>query len=125
MITGIGIDLVEVGRIAETRRRWGDRFLQRVFTRGELSDCLGTAGSDRRLAARFAAKEAALKALGSGLALGARWLDIEVKSGEHRAPHLRFSGAAHKLMLATGAKRAFLSLSHTDGTAAAVVVLES
>ena len=82
MVCGIGVDLIEVERIGRARRRWGGRFLERVFTDAELSDCLRSATCDQRLAARFAAKEATLKALGTGLAKGARWREIEVRYGE-------------------------------------------
>ena len=125
MIEGVGIDIVEVGRIARARRRWGDRFLRRVFTDGELGTCLPSANCDQRLASRFAAKEAALKAFGTGLALGARWRDVEVVSGERGEPSLRFSGAVGERMEAVGGRRVLLSLTHSGGVAAAVVVVES
>ena len=125
MVCGIGVDLIEVERIGRARRRWGGRFLERVFTEAELSVCIGSAVCDRRLAARFAAKEATLKALGTGLAKGARWREIEVRNGERGAPVLRLSGTAADRARAVGANRTFLSLSHIASAAVAFVVLEN
>ena len=125
MIVGLGIDVVEVGRIAKARQRWGERFLRRVFTDGELGTCLPSAHCDQRLASRFAAKEAALKALGTGLALGARWLDVEVVKGERGEPSLRLWGAAKDRLGDVTGRRVSLSLTHSGDVAAAVVIIES
>ncbi|MBI1893192.1 MAG: holo-ACP synthase, partial [Candidatus Rokubacteria bacterium] len=78
-VTGIGVDLVRVERIREMMERWDRRFLSRVFTPEELSYCLKRRRPEQHLAARFAAKEAALKALGTGLAMGVRWREIEIR----------------------------------------------
>ena len=125
MIVGLGIDVVEVGRIAKARQHWGERFLRRVFTDGELGTCLASAHCDQRLASRFAAKEAALKALGTGLALGARWLDVEVVKGERGEPSLRLWGAAKDRLGDVAGRRVSLSLTHSGDVAAAVVIIES
>lgn len=124
MICGIGVDQVDVARIRNMRLRWGDRFLKRVFTDSELENCLASAHRDQRLAARFAAKEAFLKAIGTGFALGANWLDIEVRSDSLGAPALLISGSAAELMRSRNADKSHLSLTHTAQTAVAVVVLE-
>lgn len=124
MIVGVGIDIVEVARFRRARERWGERFLGRLFTTRELDYCLASANHDLRLAARFAAKEAALKALGTGLTAGCRWHDVEVVPDERGAPALALSSAAAQLASRLGASRRHLSLTHTAACAAAVVVLE-
>lgn len=124
MIRGIGVDLIEVERVRKAKLRWGDRFLKRIYTDAELDYCLHGALADQRLAARFAAKEAFLKALGTGLSLGARWREIEVGSDNQGAPALRLAGTAAALMSAKGDIKTHLSISHTRAKAVAFVVLE-
>jgi holo-[acyl-carrier protein] synthase len=124
MIAGVGIDIVEVERIRAARLRWSERFLRRVFTENELGYCLPSAQRDQRLAARFAAKEAFLKALGTGLSLGGRWNEIEVRSDRRGAPSLGLTGRPAALLRERGIGFAGLSISHTKKTAVAVVILE-
>jgi holo-[acyl-carrier protein] synthase len=112
-----GIDLVEIGRIAAAIERHGDRFLQRVFTAGEL---LQTEGKVESLAARFAAKEAAAKALGCGIG-DVGWLEIEVLRGENRQPELHLHGNARQIADKRGLAHWAVSLSHTETFAIAMV----
>ena len=126
MILGLGIDVVQVDRIrrlVEDGAATGvaDRFLRRCFTEGERRFCDARAERAAPYAARFAAKEAVVKALGAPA--GMRWTDVEVERGEG-APRLRLSGAAERAARALGVSRIHLSLTHDAGVAAAVVVLE-
>lgn len=122
MILGLGTDLVAVSRVDAVLARHRERFLERVFTPTELADCLGRARPGRHLAARLAAKEAAMKALGTGWGLGIRWQDVEVQSGGSTAPSLRLQGEAKRRAEARGIRQAFVSLSHDGDYAIAVVV---
>jgi holo-[acyl-carrier protein] synthase len=124
VIAGIGVDIVEVQRIAAAVQRHGDRFLTRVFTPGEIAYCQGEEPHrSRRLAARFAAKEAVLKALGTGLR-GGRWTEIEVVSDSLGKPTIRLSGALAAVAAHRGISRWHLSLSHSQAYAVAQVVAE-
>ncbi|MFQ5912522.1 MAG: holo-ACP synthase [Nitrospinota bacterium] len=123
-IVGIGSDLLEVQRMAEVGKKYGDRIYRRLFTRAEIAYCESKGSPQEHYAARFAAKEAALKALGAGWARGVRWMDVEVVRTEKGPPTLLFSGAAKELAEALGVRRAHLSISHTRGLAMASVVLE-
>ncbi len=125
MIVGTGIDIAEVPRIAQAIARHGDRFLQRVFTEGERSYCDSKANRMERYAARFAAKEAGMKALGTGWNHGVRWRDIEVSRQPGGRPTLAFHGKAAELAARLGAVRVALSLTHTPEQALAQVILES
>ncbi|MBX3385053.1 MAG: holo-ACP synthase [Phycisphaeraceae bacterium] len=125
-IVGHGVDLVETARIEQMLAEHGDRFLERCFTHHERT----TAEPDNRrrfehLAARFAAKEAAMKALGTGLADGISWTDVEVFRTPTGAPELRVTGRAHEIARARGIHRWHVSLSHTDNAAMASVIAES
>ncbi len=122
MILGLGTDLVAVPRLEAVLSRNRERFLGRVFTPAEQADCLSRAHPARHLAARLAAKEAAMKALGTGWGLGIRWQDVEVQSGFAMPPVLRLSGAAKARADARGIRQALVSLSH-DGDYAIAVVL--
>jgi len=124
MIVGIGIDQVEVARMAGFLERWPDRGPARVFTREERSVCGRRAAPAECYAARFAAKEAFVKALGSGLAPGMRWREIEVVSGAEGRPRLRISGRAAERLREAGGRSLHLSCTHDAGMAAAVVVIE-
>jgi holo-[acyl-carrier protein] synthase len=124
MIVGSGIDLTEIGRVQKTVERYGARFLDRVFTAGEQEYCLGKRRSAESLAARFAAKEAAAKALGTGISRGVNWLEIEVVREPGGRPVLRFHGRAAEFAAHLGVSRAALSLTHTAELAMASVVLE-
>ena len=120
MIRGVGIDVVEVSRVGRALERHGERFVHRVFRPSEV----GASVSPRSLAARFAAKEAVFKALGTGLSGGLRWTDVEVVARPGSAPALRLHGRARETALALGVTRTHLSLTHDGGVAAAVVILE-
>jgi len=124
MVIGIGSDLAEVARIRASRERFGDRFLHRVFTDGELAYALSKANRDERLAARFAAKEAGMKALGTGLSRGITWQDIEVGREPSGKPTLLLAGAALRIAAAKGIRAIHLTMTHTAEIAMAVVVME-
>jgi holo-[acyl-carrier protein] synthase len=126
MIVGIGTDLCEIDRIERSLERFGERFLARVFTPGEIAYCRRrkkTAAES--FAARFAAKEATAKALGTGIAYGVGWQDIEVTRAPGRAPQVLLHGRAAALAERLGVRHSVLSLTHTRGLAMAVVVLEA
>ena len=120
---GIGIDLVEVSRIRALLERSGDRFKERVFTADEINYCDSCADAAIHYAARFAAKEATVKALGTGFTEGINWKDIEVRKNEKGAPSLCLHGRAAQVADGLGVRQTFLSLSHTDNTAGANVSL--
>ncbi len=125
MIVAIGVDLIEIARIAETFARQGERFQKRVFTAAEVEYCESLAAKFESYAARFAAKEAVMKALGTGWADGVAWRDIEVAREQNGRPIVTLSGRALERMKELGATRIHLSLSHSQTTAIAQVVLES
>jgi holo-[acyl-carrier protein] synthase len=125
MIVGTGVDITEVHRIDAAVKRFGDRFLKRVFTPAEVRYCLGKANAAQRLAARFAAKEAGMKAIGTGLRGGVTWQDVEVLRMPGQRPVLAFHGKAAEFAARLGCKRTHLSLSHTADQAIAHVILES
>jgi len=125
MIVGTGIDIAEVPRIAQAIRRFGDRFLHRIFTDGERRYCDSKANRIERYAARFAAKEAAMKALGTGWNHGVRWRDCEVTRMPGGRPTLTFHGKAGEFAAKLGVRNIALSLTHTAEQAMAQVILES
>ena len=124
MIVGTGVDIAEVARIRDAVSRFGERFLKRVFTPEEVRYCTSKANTEERLAARFAAKEAAMKAIGTGLRHGVTWQDVEVVRHLGGRPGLRLSGKAQEFAAALGCQRIHLSLSHTEDQAIAHVILE-
>jgi holo-[acyl-carrier protein] synthase len=124
MILGVGTDLAEVQRIADSVTRFGDRFLNRVYTPRERAYSLSKANSAQRFAARFAAKEAGMKAIGTGWSRGVRWQDFEVTNEPSGRPTLKLSGAAAEIAQALGVRRISISLTHTAEMAFAVVLLE-
>ena len=124
MIRGIGVDIVNIGRIEQAVERWGSRFLKRIFTPAEIERCEQRARPAQCLAARFAAKEAFAKALGLGMREGLRWRDIEVVQDHLGKPSLQLHNQARKLMETVEANRTWLSLSDERESALAVVVLE-
>jgi len=124
MIVGTGVDITEVGRIKAAVERFGERFLKRVFTPAEVRYCMGKLNAAERLAARFAAKEAGMKAIGTGLRHGVTWQDVEVLRLPGQRPILKFSGKAAEFADRLGCKRTHLSLSHTKEQAIAYVILE-
>ena len=125
MIVGTGIDLAEVPRIAAAIERFGERFLHRVFTADEIRYCDSKANRFERYAARFAAKEAGLKAIGTGWGRGVFWTDIEVRREPGGRPTIAFHGKAADFAAKLGVKHASLSLTHTKETAMAQVILEN
>jgi holo-[acyl-carrier protein] synthase len=124
MIVGTGIDIVEVPRLAATLERFGERFLKRVFTTAEIHYCDSKMNRAERYAARFAAKEAGLKAIGTGLRNGISWRELEVSREPGGRPTLALHGKAATYAARLGARRTSLSLSHTAQHAIAQVILE-
>lgn len=124
MIEGVGTDLVEVARLEHAARRHGDRFLHRVFTPSEVEYCRSQQHSFQSFAARFAAKEALLKALGTGLRDGISWQDMDIVRDGAGRPELILAGRALELATGRGVTRVFVSLSHTTDYGMAVVILE-
>ncbi len=124
MIVSIGVDIVEIDRIAERVAAVESRFRKRIFTAGEIAYCESRAAKAASYAARFAAKEATMKALGTGWAAGVGWQDIEVVNDAAGAPSLKLIGRALERFQAIGARRAFLSLSHSKDAAIAQVIFE-
>lgn len=125
MIVGTGIDIAEVPRVGAAIERFGDRFLRRIFTDAERKYCDSKANRIERYAARFAAKEAAMKALGTGWNHGVGWRDIEVHRPPGSRPTLRFHGVAAQFAARLGTSNISLSLSHTPEQAIASVILEA
>lgn len=125
MIAAIGIDIIEISRVEQSIRQHGSRFIERVFTAGEIAYCEARPSRIASYAARFAAKEAVMKALGTGWGDGVGWRQIEVVCGGGGAPSLSLSGRALERLKELGAARAHLSLSHSDLMAMAQVILES
>ena len=124
MIVSIGIDIIEVGRVRETIART-PRFAERVFTEAERAYCEARgAAAAQHYAARFAAKEAALKALQTGWSGGISWQDVEVSAKDSGAPVILFHGRAAELFTACGATVAHISIAHTTEHAIAEVILE-
>ena len=113
-----GVDIIEIWRIKGVLERWGQRFLNRIYTEGEIAYCRGRA---QNLAARFAAKEAAMKSLGTGVR-GVGWRDIEVVRGPGGAPSIKLHGRAFLRAQKLGVKELSLSLSHSREYAVAFVV---
>ena len=124
MIVGVGIDLAEVDRIEAAIRRHGQRFLNRVFTEEEVCYCQARGNPYERFAGRFAAKEAAMKAIGTGWRRGVGWRDFQVSREPSGRPTLRFAGVAAKWFERLGARRAHLSITHSGNLAVAQVILE-
>lgn len=125
MIFGTGIDIVEIQRVRRAYERWGERFTARILTAGEIDLLRGKRDIYPYLASRFAAKEAFLKALGTGFAKGVSWQDIEVRREKGQRPFFYVSGKASAIMKEIGVKNVHLSLSHERRFAVAQVVLES
>jgi holo-[acyl-carrier protein] synthase len=124
MLVGTGIDLTEIPRIQKSIARFGDRFLQRIFTPAEIAYCRRKRNAAESFAARFAAKEAAAKALGTGISYGVTWLEIEVTREPSGRPGLAFYGRAAQIAARLGVTHTALSLTHTELLAMATVALE-
>ncbi len=125
MIVGSGIDLVEIARIQQSLERFGQRFLDRVYTAAEQAYCMRKRNAAESLAARFAAKEAGAKALGTGISRGVNWLEIEVVREPGGRPSLHFHGRAAEIAAQLGVAHAALSITHTATLSMANVILEN
>jgi holo-[acyl-carrier protein] synthase len=124
MILGTGIDLAEVGRIRDAIGRYGDRFVRRIYTEGEIAYVERKANRFERYAGRFAAKEAGMKAIGTGWKRGVRWQDFEVSNLPSGRPTLRLHGEAARIAEKMGVKTISLSITHTAELGMAHVILE-
>ncbi len=124
MVIGVGTDLIEIARIRHSITRFGDRFLHRVFTPGEIAYCRSKKNAAESFAARFAAKEAGAKALGTGISHGISWLELEVAREPSGKPSLHLSGRAALRVRSLGVATISLSLTHSKDFALAVVVME-
>lgn len=124
MIYGTGIDIVEVQRMADIIARWGNRFVDRVFSPGEIEYCSKRALPAMHYAARFAAKESLLKSLGIGMGMGISLKEIEVVSDPRGKPEVKLRGKGADILQNRGVSAAHLSLSHTRHSATALVILE-
>ena len=124
MLVGTGIDIIEIDRITQSIARFGSRFLTRIFTAEEIAYCQRKKNDAESFAARFAAKEAGAKALGTGISFGVTWLEIEVTREPGGRPGLKFHGRAAEMAARLGVMRAALSLTHTEALAMASVSLE-
>ncbi|MHB1022053.1 MAG: holo-ACP synthase [Acidobacteriaceae bacterium] len=124
MIVGTGTDLMEIERIRESINRYGDRFLKRIYTAEEIAYCSRKKNSAESYAARFAAKEAGAKALGTGISRGVSWLEIEVRREPGCRPTVHFTGRAAEHAQSMGVTHYALSLTHSREWSMAVVILE-
>ena len=122
-IIGLGFDATDIPRVAEIYERYGERFLRRVFTEGEIAYCTRRKNPVPHLAGRFAAKEAAMKALGTGHSRGVIWKDVEVFR-QGGPPQLRLHGAAARRAEQMGVERSLLTITHSDALAMAQVILQ-
>jgi holo-[acyl-carrier protein] synthase len=125
MLVGTGIDIVEIERIANSIARYGDRFLHRIFTPGEIAYCQSKHNFAESFAARFAAKEAGAKALGTGIQHGVAWKELEVRRQPGHRPMLHLSGRAKEIADRLQVANVSLSLTHTSTLAVASVHLEN
>jgi holo-[acyl-carrier protein] synthase len=123
-ILGLGIDLVDCDRIENSIERFGDRFLHRVFTEGEIAYSQSMKFPARHLAARFAAKEALSKAFGTGIGKSMGWCDLDVQKKASGEPFVVLSGGAEKMAKERGVEKIWISLSHTDKSGMATIILE-
>jgi holo-[acyl-carrier protein] synthase len=121
MVKGIGVDIIEIGRVRRSIDQVGDLFLEKVFTPQEIAYCNARANAYQHYAARFAAKEAVSKALSTGWAGEFRWKDVEVMNDPSGQPRIAFSG---KLGETLNGASVFVSLSHSDSHVVAMVVIE-
>jgi holo-[acyl-carrier protein] synthase len=124
MIVGIGIDVIQNERIRESITRFGSRFLNRIYTETEATYCSNCSDPSIHYAARFAAKEAAFKALGTGWAAGVKWKDIEVQKLPSGKPELHLYGEALKRATSLGVARFHVSLTHDQLVSCAIVIFD-
>lgn len=125
MVLGLGTDLIEIARIQQSLDRFGERFMHKVFTEGEIAYCQKKKHAAESFASRFAAKEAAAKALGTGISRGITWKEIEVRREHGERPILHLSGRAAERAAAMGVRNLQLSLTHSREVAMAVVLAEN
>ena len=125
MIVGLGVDITEVDRIQSAIETSGERFLRRIYTPAERAYCEQFKNKYERFAGRFAAKEAAMKALGTGWRRGVRWVDFEVVREAGGRPTISLGGAAKEIAAQLGVQRISLSITHTAAQALAQVIFES
>ena len=123
-VIGIGVDVIECSRIQRSIERFGDRFLHRVFTDGEIEYSMSMKFPERHLAARFAGKEAVAKAFGTGIGKAMGWRNIDIRKKESGEPFLVFSGPAETFATERGMISALITLSHTENYAVACAVLQ-
>ena len=123
-VIGIGVDVIECARIRSSIERFGERFLHRVFTDGEIEYSMSMKFPERHLAARFAGKEAVAKAFGTGIGKAMGWRNIDIQKKQSGEPFLVLSGPAEALAAKRGVTSALITLSHTEHNAIACVVLE-
>ena len=124
-VVGVGIDQIEVSRIRDSLEKHGDHFLKKIFSAVEQDYCKDKVDPAPCLAARFAAKEAAAKAMGTGFGPEFGWLDCEISNGEAGEPVLSFSEKGQSLLKSKGGSRALISLTHLEAVASAIVILIS
>jgi holo-[acyl-carrier protein] synthase len=124
LVIGLGTDLIEIARIEHSVARYGDAFLARVFTPGEIAYCLRKKNAAESFAARFAAKEAGAKAIGTGISQGVSWREFEVRRAPGQRPELHLSGRAALIATRLGIRRVSLTLSHSRLLSIAFVVAE-
>jgi holo-[acyl-carrier protein] synthase len=124
VVIGLGSDLIEIERIERSFQRFGDAFLQRIFTPGEIAYCMAKRNFAESLAARFAAKEAGAKALGTGISRGVSWREFEVRRRPGQRPELHLSGRALEIANHLGVRHIALTLSHARSLSIAFVVAE-
>jgi holo-[acyl-carrier protein] synthase len=121
-IIGVGLDATDIDRVADTIERYGERFLNRIFTQGEIAYCTNRRVPAIHFAGRFAAKEAAMKALGTGHSRGVLWRDVEVVR-HGGPPQLQLHGGAARRLQAIGGRSLFLTITHSDDLALAHVMI--
>lgn len=125
MVVGVGTDLIEIERVQQSLDRFGTRFMQKVFTAGEIAYCQRKKHAAESFAGRFAAKEAAAKALGTGISRGISWREIEVRREPGERPTLHLNGRAAERARSMGITHLHLSLTHSRDVAMAVVIAEN
>ena len=124
-IVGIGIDIVDCARIESSIERFGERFLHRVFTEGEIAYSQSMKFPARHFAARFAAKEALSKAFGTGIGKSMGWRDLDVRKKESGEPYVVLSGGAERMAQEQGVEKVWISLTHTETIGMATIILEA
>lgn len=125
MVVGLGTDLIEIARVQQSLDRFGKRFMEKVFTDSEIAYCQRKKHAAESFASRFAAKEAAAKALGTGISRGITWREIEVRREAGEPPTLHLNGRAAERAAVMGVRNIQLSLTHSQEIAMAVVIAEN